>query len=379
MKVGFDGKRAFFNYTGLGNYSRLLIRSLSFYNSEDQFNVYTPDLMRNAETEFLLGSENISVRLPKTAIGRKFQGIWRATLLSRHLEEDELNIYHGLSNELPYPVHKSDIKAVVTIHDLIFLRYPKLYPAIDLKVYKFKSHYACKAADKIVAVSQQTKEDIINFYSYPEEKIRVIYQACDPKYYEPESENRKAEVAKRYGLPSNYILNVGTIEKRKNLLTLVKAVDLLADNNDVFLVVVGRPTEYKKIVMHYIAEHKLEKNVLMLDDVAAADLPAVYQQADLFVYPSRFEGFGIPIIEALYSKLPVITSKGSCFYEAAGSSSIFVDPDNAEELADAMYKILTDSDLKEQMIELGFDHVQQFNQESTARKMMELYRELLGN
>lgn len=215
-----------------------------------------------------------------------------------------VQLYHGLSNELPIGIHKTGIKSVVTIHDLIFLRYPEYYKPIDRKIYNFKFKYACHVADRIVAISECTKRDIMNFYQIPAEKIDVVYQGCDPQYSEIVSEQKKKQVKEIYQLPEKYILNVGSIETRKNLMLALEALkDIPAD---IHLVAVGKKTPYVDSLMEYANENGLNDHLHLIHNLPHSDLPAVYQQALMFVYPSRFEGFGIPIIEAMHSQLPVI-------------------------------------------------------------------------
>ena len=153
------------------------------------------------------------------------------------LKNNHIQLYHGLTNELPLGIHKSGIKTVVSIHDLIFIRFPELYPYFDRKIYKSKFKYACKIADKIIAISQQTKSDIIKYFGIKEEKIEVIYQGCHPIFQKPLPTEELERIKQQYQLPEKYVLNVGTIEKRKNLLSLVKAIKPLEDIN---LVIVGK-------------------------------------------------------------------------------------------------------------------------------------------
>jgi glycosyltransferase involved in cell wall biosynthesis len=180
----------------------------------------------------------------------------------------------------------------------------------------------------------------------------------------------------KYLLPKTFILYVGTIEERKNLLTLIKALHY--GKIDIPLVVIGKPTPYLNKIIEFIERHSLI-NIIFCDIVQNQDLPGIYQLADLFVYPSIFEGFGIPILEALYSKVPVITSRASSMTEVGGDYSVYVDPNNAEEMAAAIKKVLYDSDLQEKMIAEGFRHARSFDSDKVSANIMKVYHKVLEN
>jgi glycosyltransferase involved in cell wall biosynthesis len=316
--------------------------------------------------------------VPKGIYSGALKGIWRSLGICGDIKRDRVAVFHGLSNELPFGIGRTDAAKVVTIHDLIFRRFPQYYPALDRRIYDFKSRYECRHADVVVAVSEQTKHDIVESYRIAPEKIKVVYQCCDPSFSRSVAENDKSAVRSRYNLPAQFVLYVGSIEERKNLLGLVKAVALLRKSHDLFLVAIGRGTSYLEKVEQCIASSGMSERVMIRSDVAFSDFPAIYQLSQAFVYPSHFEGFGIPIIEALWSKTPVITTRGGCFAEAGGSASMYVSPDSPEEIAGGLSKVLGDSNLRARMIGGGYAHVQKFREEAVTRQMMELYRSLVS-
>jgi glycosyltransferase involved in cell wall biosynthesis len=299
---------------------------------------------------------------------------WRSFLLSKRLVKDGIDIYHGLSNELPYNLQKTNVKSVVTIHDLIFMRYPEWYNPIDRQIYTYKFRYSSKIAQAVIAISEQTKTDLIDYFKMDEKKIKVVYQGCNEVFKQQLSKEEIEKLNRQYNLPEQYILYVGTIEERKNLLNIIRA--LHQGKIDVPLVVVGRPTAYYEKVRKYIQDNQLE-NIIFLNSIPVENLPAMYQGASLFTYPSIFEGFGIPILEALQSKVPVITSKGGCFHEVGGTSSVYIDPENVEEIIDAIKKILSDSALQVEMKEKGFQHAHKFSNTIISQQIMDLYQEIL--
>lgn len=371
MKIGFDAKRAFFNRSGLGNYSRDTISIMSGFFPMNEYVLYTP---KPGKSNFFVNRDNLTISGPRKFWHKQFPSYWRSFGISGQLIEDKIKLYHGLSNELPNNIDKTGVASIVTIHDLIFMRYPLLYNLFDRKIYENKFRYASQKATKIIAVSQQTKEDIVEFFNIPESKIEVVYQGCNPIFWDTISETNKAEILMKYAVPERFILNVGRVEERKNLLNIVKA--LQKSKLDIPLVVIGKPTKYLEKVKSF-AKYNEMQNIFFLHNVPTEDLPAFYQQAELFIYPSLFEGFGIPILEALTSKTPVITSRGGCFAEAGGKSSIYVDPENVDEIASAIRIVVTSSTIRDNMVIDGFIHAQQFRQEKIASNIMEVYEKVV--
>ncbi|MEI7675187.1 MAG: glycosyltransferase family 1 protein, partial [Bacteroidales bacterium] len=308
MRLGFDAKRAALNRTGLGNYSRYVVEILADNSTADEYLLYTPKLKSNGFLDSLLKLKSVSVKTPDTFFGKKLKSFWRSRGIVSQLKRDKIDIFHGLSNELPYGIQRSGIKSVVTIHDLIFRCHPEFYKPIDRYIYNIKFRYACRAADKIIAVSECSKRDIMRFYGIEASKIAVIYQGCDAVFKQKVSAEKLEAVRKKYDLPQEFILSVGSIEARKNLLLAVKA--LLHTNTQIPLVAVGKRTAYTAEIERFVKESNLQSRVKLLHDVPFYDLPAVFQLGKLFVYPSLYEGFGIPLIEAIHSGLPVIGATG---------------------------------------------------------------------
>ena len=371
MNIGFDAKRFFLNQTGLGNYSRDLLKILATFFSDDEYYVYNS---KPKKIDRLSGFQNLIEKLPESAFWKKFSSIWRQGPILKQLKKDQIELYHGLSGEIPRGIEKSGIPSVVTIHDLIFVRYPELYSFFDRKIHFNKFKYAAEKADKVIAISEQTKNDIIAFLGIKASKIEVIYQGCHAVFKEEVSNQDKSEVKKKFNLPENFILNVGTIEERKNLLSIVKSIKEL----ETHLVVIGRKTTYYQTVLKYIEDNRLSNRVHFLEGVDLKELATIYQMSDVFVYPSIFEGFGIPIIEALYSKTPVITSKGGVFPEAGGPDSCYIDPSNTEEFSKAIENLLNDEQKRTEMADRGFTFVQKFNDDVIANEIKQLYRSILN-
>lgn len=372
--IGFDAKRIVSNSTGLGNYGRTLVNALADGNPHLSLRLYAPDSGREDLRAQVSKADNVTFCYPENARCRLQKDWWRHRGITRQLVADGVDIFHGLSGELPVGIKNSGIKSVVTIHDLIFMRHPEYYKRIDAYLYKRKFLATCREADQIIAISECTKRDIMAFSNYPERQIKVIYQACGTHFKQPASADHLQSARQTHHLPQRYALYVGSIEERKNLLLAVKAVRHLP--TDVSLVAVGRPTPYLKKVRKYIHAHGLEPRVRMLHDVGNDELPAIYQQAECFVYPSRYEGFGIPIIEAIQSGLPVVACTGSCLEEAGGPNSLYVHPDDEEALAQAIAASLQGSPGRDERIAKSQAYVRRFENADVANQVLEAYRSL---
>ena len=370
MIIGFDAKRANANFTGLGNYSRFMVDTMATYGNEHKYRMYIPKKCKNALYDSLLKHKNVASIQPRSFLMKRCKALWRTFFIKRGLLQDGVQLYHGLSNELPVGIHRTGIRSVVTIHDLIFLRYPQYYHWLDRIIYNYKFRYACRKADRIVAVSECTKRDIVKFYGISPDKIDVVYQGCDPVFAQPVSAEAKARVREAYHLPDQFILSVGTIEERKNLLLAVKAVEQLGD---VHLVAVGKSTAYADKVKEYIETHGLSDRIHIIHNLKFGDLPVLYHMAEAFVYPSRFEGFGIPIVEALSAGVPVIAATGSCLEEAGGPRSLYVGPDDVAGTAAATKRVWGDAALRRELIEAGKAYVVRFDPKRLADEMNAVY------
>ncbi|HEX8334071.1 MAG TPA: glycosyltransferase family 1 protein [Segetibacter sp.] len=384
MRIAFDAKRAYQNGTGLGHYSRTLISSLATDFPQHDYFLCAPKLTDRFDVSSFTNIQNVT---PKSLLSKMLSSAWRSSWVKSDLKEMDIDIYHGLSNEIPRSINKTQIKSIVTIHDLIFERYPEQYKKIDVQIYRQKFKYACQNADVVIAISQQTKEDIIRFYNIPESKIVICYQSCIPAFATRVSEEEKQRIKAVYNLPEKFYLYVGSIIERKNLLNICKALSLLEKNgNRIPLVAIGDGDYYKQQVKQYIKSAGLEQQVIFLSEkeqlkslhsfVTAKDFPAIYQQALCMVYPSFFEGFGIPVLEALWSKIPVITSNVSCLPETGGDAAFYVNPASPEEIAEALKAISTDAAMVETMVEKGSRHALKFTPEKCAADVMQVYLRL---
>ena len=374
MNIGFDAKRAFHNRTGLGNYSRALITALDEFYPNNNYILYSKNSENEQYCNWFRQLEHSQWIQPKS---RSFGSLWRTFSIPRLLQEHHCDIYHGLSAELPIGKKPVNTKYIVTIHDLIFLRLPHLFPFIDRKIYYQKNIYACKTADKIIAISEQTKADLINLLKVPAEKIDVVYQTCDATFDQKWSDSDKQLLRHKYNLPNTYILNVGTLEERKNALIILKALKNLPEN--IHAVFIGKQTAYQDSLNQFIEQNNLQHRVMFLSNIPFAELPGIYQLASVFAYPSRFEGFGIPILEALKSGIPTIAATGSCLEEAGGNGAVYFHPDDDLALKNAIEQILNNPSFTKELIEKGYKHAALFTNKSFADQTMKVYQSLAAS
>ena len=365
--VGFDAKRVVRNGTGLGAYGRNLVNDLAALYPHMQLLLYAPDEGREDLARQVKSAQNLCMVYPKGVKNALQKAAWRSRGVVKDLLRDGVNVFHGLSGELPKGVKAAGIDTVVTIHDLIFMRHPEFYHWWDALIYRWKFRQTLKEAHRIIAISECTKRDIVKIGHYPEDRISVIYQSCDTRFREPATPEKLREVSERYALPPRFVLNVGTIEARKNVLLAAKALKDVP--KEVHLVVLGRPTPYINKVKSWVAHNGLAARVHFLHNVPNEDLPAIYQQAEVFAYPSRYEGFGIPIIEAIQSGLPVVACTGSCLEEAGGPHNLYVAPNDHKGMAKAINARLKGQAGRDEAISQSMAYVQRFENKNVAEQV----------
>lgn len=373
--IGFDAKRIVRNGTGLGSYGRTLVNDLA-QRQDLALRLYAPDKGRDDLRSQIVERPNVSFCYPHFSSSIHLPSSWwRMKGVVTDLQRDGVQLYHGLSGELPIGIRKSGIRSVVTIHDLIFLRHPEFYNWVDTKIYAWKFRQTLREADHVIAISECTKRDILYYGDIDEQKISIVYQSFAPRFSVEVSEEQRTQVRSAYQLPQRYILNVGSIEARKNILQAVQALPLLPD--DVALVMVGRHTPYTDQVLQYVREHRLEERVRVLHGVPDEHLPMLYALAESFVYPSVYEGFGIPIIEAISCGLPVVACSGSCLEEAGGPDSLYVQPGNVEAMAAAIRLTLVGAEGRELRIENSKKYIRRFSGCNVADQVAEIYSDFI--
>ena len=401
MNIGFDAKRAAQNRTGLGNYSRFVIRILSEKFAGNQFHLYTPKPHRMPYLQEIPTLKHLFLHFPPQGIWSRLRSLWRVWGISKDIQKDGIQIFHGLSNELPLNIGTPEqrkmktggkgCKYIVTVHDLIFIHTPQYYHWIDRQIYNFKFRRACQCADRVIAVSEYTKQEIMHYYHTPESKIDVVYQGCDPVFSQEIEAGKLQEVKAKYQLPDKFVLYVGSIEERKNLMLVAKAMAELNRRNGsqgiqnqaqdqaaaaIHVVAVGRRTAYVDKIQDFLKTQGIDHLFHFYHQVPYEDLPSFYKLARSFTYPSRIEGFGIPLLEAITSGIPTIGCTGSCLEEAGGPGGIYVNPDDAQSMAEAIVRTCTDEQLRQDMIKAGKAYALNFTDEKLACDLMNTYEKL---
>ena len=365
MKIGFDAKRLFLNKTGLGNYARTLVRNLQELYPEHHYYLYTPRVVRNSDTEYFI-SDRFIIRECKALI----PSYWRRRGMVTDLLEDGIDLYHGLSHEIPWGIEKTGIKTCVTVHDLIFEVYPSLFKFIDRKMYHVKYKSSAERADRVLAISHSTANDIQSLWSISSDKIDVLYQSAGTDFFHIDNpESRK----------TSYLLYVGSVIERKGLLNIIKAYGLLKQRDFLPpLKIIGTGKAYLDLCKAEIRKQGMESWFQFVGEVENASLIDYYDESIGLIYPSVYEGFGIPIIEAMLRKVPVICSEVSSMPEAGGPYSIYISPRNIQSLADAIEHCL---DYPEEMAiqaEKSYLYAREnFNAQETAHSLLSIYRKLI--
>lgn len=355
-KIGFDAKRYYHNRTGLGNYSRTLVAAL-----KEQY----PDIGHK-----LYDSKSIE----------------RTFSLGRQAVKDGCLLFHGLSNELPRDIVKSGIPSIVTMHDVAWRTFPDMYTFFDRHIYDWKYGWSAKNATHVVCISESTKRDVMRFYHVPAERISVIYQPVQQCFYAAIADDEATRIALNAlpylndnGKVRPFIITVGSINSRKNLLGMVKAFNRVPEEERPIFVVVGNGREYRSTVESYIAENRLEEWIHIESNIHEASvLQALYAKALLLMYPSFYEGFGLPVVEAALQRCPVITSNVSSLPEAAGPGAIQVNPSSDEQIAEALLTLLRNPAERKERGDKGYDYcMSHFHPAVLTGQMKELYDSLV--
>jgi len=384
MVIGYDGKRAYQNKTGLGNYIRSLLPVLAQYYPNDKYVLFAPEQTDLFNAKDIPQADAV---FPSGGFYKMLPAVWRRFGMVKAIRDYGVDIYHGVSNELPNGIGRSGAKTVVTVHDIIFERFPETYHFDERYVHRWKIKYACRVADAVIAISEQTKNDLVAYYKVPAEKITVVYQSCNPIFQRIVGEREKQEVKMLYNLPDKYFLFVSSIAPRKNLITICKAMIALKEQLQIPLVVIGNGKKEKEEVRDLMEANGVAHLLILLNEmpqsqqarfVNSADLPAIYQQALALIYPSVFEGFGIPLVEALYSDLPVISSNAGSLPEAGGDAALYFEPHDTGTLAQHLLNIANDAQLTTSMIHKGKIQAKKFSKEQYANSMMAVYKKLLS-
>jgi glycosyltransferase involved in cell wall biosynthesis len=309
--------------------------------------------------------------------------IWEQTRLAALSRE--MSLVHGLAFAAPFA---SSCPTVVTVHDLSFLRYPRAFRTVNRSYLSFITRASTLRAARVIAVSASTRQDVIDLIGVPADRVVVVPNGVTPEF-SPTDPGEVSDFRQRAGLPERYILFLGTLEPRKNLVRLLDAYALLRSwDHDVAgsttasvippLVIAGAKGWFYQQIFARVAELGLTDHVILPGFVPSEELVWWYRGAELFVYPSLFEGFGLPVLEAMACGTPTITSRASSLPEVAGDAAILVDPEDVPQLAKAIHRVLMTPDLAAHLRAAGLRQAASFPWERTAAATCQVYRSVLG-
>lgn len=376
MRIGIDGKVLTPKIGGIGRYAINLLTGLLTLSVEEhqdvEFVIFTaPQTDRGLLNRFQVNFCDRLCRVKSTLLRS-------GLLLPTVMMFEQIDIFHGLDQAgLPFFFKKA--KYVVTLHDVIAYVLPKLFPFKLRLVLKAAFAAIPKRVDLVIAPSESAKEDIVRFLGVERERIVVIPDGVENRFQPVGDPVRSAAMRQKYGVPHEYILFVGVLEPRKNIPTLLQGFSrLLAEKvgQGLKLVIAGGSGWGLTGIGKQVQSLGLQDHVVFPGFIDEEDLPDLYRGAHLFVYPSLYEGFGLPILEAMACGVPVITSNTSSMPEVAGDAALLVDPLNVEALASAMASVLLDKELKEALQRKGRARANHFSWETTARKTLESYQAL---
>jgi glycosyltransferase involved in cell wall biosynthesis len=367
MRIAIDARLGYYIQGGIPQYTRNLIHALASIDQENAYLIF----QRRADHRTLISQQNFR----RVSLWTPSHHPLEQYLLSLELlTQSNIDVIHWTDFIPPFRYRRPN---VITVHDLHFLLYPHFLTRDSARYYGLIDR-AVRRANHIIAVSEATKQDLVRLTGTPNNKITVIYEAAESIYFPIHDQKALEHIKAQYHLSDQYILFVGTIEPRKNLKTLVQAFDILLKNYkpQVNLAIVGKPGWLYEDVYQLVEELSLQDCVKFLGHVPTADLPLLYNAAQMLILPSFYEGFGLPPLEAMSCGIPVIVSDTSAMPEVVGDAALRVDPEDTEGFAVAMWRFLSDQDLRADMIAKGTKRAKSFSWTRAAQETSEIYRKL---
>ncbi len=368
MRIGIDARKL--RDYGIGTYVRNLLRHLSRIDSATEYVV----LCRGEGCGFV---ESLGKNFRPVPEGAPAYSISEQFRVPLDLRREKIDLFHAPHYVLPPLV---PCRSVVTIHDCIHLRFPQYLPnKLGYAYARSALWVATHRSNRILTVSEASKRDILKYFRVPPGKIDVIYNAIDERFNEPPTDEEMARVRERYQLLDPFVLYAGNIKPHKNLERLIEAFHALRRDGleHVKLLIIGDEISKYATLRRAVHRHKLHKHVRFLGFVSDKTLACLYRLAGVFVFPSLYEGFGLPPLEAMASGTPVITSNVSSLPEVVGDAALLIDPYDPNAIADAIRRVLTEPALAEDLRQRGLARVKDFSWERSVARVREIYEEVL--
>lgn len=372
MKIAIDATIIRKENTGTGFYIINLINGLAKIKDGNDYYIFTSSIQ--SKEFFNFESSNFHI-VNKNFKNRIFRVIWQFFLLPFELKKLKVGVLH--SPNYITPLFKLGFKVIVTIHDLTFYLFPEKFTVTKRLLFKYMLPLFIKIADKIIAVSNNTKKDILKFFKIPESKIIVTFESY-PEYYDKDGYGASVgNTLNNYKIKNKYLLFVGMIEPRKNILSILKAFREIDADLELDLVIAGKKGWYYKEIEEYQSEllnSGIKNNIIFTGYVSEPELKYLYKNAYIFIYPSIYEGFGIPPLQAMVCKVPVITSSLSSLPEVVGDAAIMVNPYDIKEISSAIRILYIDFDKRTELVNKGVIQAKKFSQENFAKNTIEVYK-----
>lgn len=363
-RFGFNKKTGLPNRVGSSEFCYQLLVSLSKFDKQNNYSIFLP--------------VNPSLDMPKETEKWKYvvfqaKKLWTLWGLSKRFltGRDGIEVFFSPTHYLPL---KIPCQSVIAILDVSYIYFPQLFKKRDLYQLKLWGRYSIKKAKKIITISNSSKNDIIKTYGVKANKIAVIYPGIR-KISVNERVLNMNELNKKFGIEGDYILFVGTLQPRKNISKLIEAFSKLKKQN-LKLVIVGKKGWLYEDILNAPAKFGISEKVKFLDFVNDEDLPSLYKNALCFVLPSLYEGFGLPVLEAMQYGCPVLTSNVSSLPEAGGDGAIYFDPQNADDIAQKIEEVISNKNLREEMVKKGYNQVKKFSWKKTAKETLKVLEEV---
>ena len=367
MRIGIDARRL--HDFGIGTYIRNLLRQLARLDRQTEFVL----ICKPEDRDTLAGLGENFRPVPETAGN---YSVFEQVKIPLVLKREGVTLFHAPHYVLPPLV---SCRSVVTIHDCIHLMFPQYLPNRFALAYASTSiALASRRATRVLTVSESSKRDILRFVDVPPDKIDVIYNAYDERFaVEPRDED-VVRVRERFQLQDAFVLYAGNVKPHKNLERLIEAFDLVRTRglDHLKLVLIGDEISKYAALRRAVHQHQLHKHVRFLGYLPEETLAVMYRLAGVFVFPSLYEGFGLPPLEAMASGTPVVTSNVSSLPEVAGNAALLVDPYDPEAIADGIYRVLTDDALRHELRQKGVARARQFSWETSVGRVREIYGEV---
>jgi glycosyltransferase involved in cell wall biosynthesis len=379
VHVVVDARYVSRHQSGIGHYTQRLLAALA---AVDRRNRYTCVVVRDGVVPRVDDDPaRFSRWETRVSYDNHITGdLWLLAYAPLRLRRLRADVYHGPAVFLPFI--KLGYRTVVTIHDLVSFLFPETVPRKYSLYMRLMTRMAARSADRIIAVSRATRDDLTGLLAVPAAKISVIHEAVGPEFAAPVAPEARAAVARRYGLRSPYCLFVGNLEPRKNLARLIEAFARLTarrtGRDGPQLVLAGTRGWLYGGIFRAVEAHGLRDDIVFTGYVPPADLPALYAGAACFVFPSLYEGFGLPVLEAMATGIPVVAARAGAIPEVAGDAALLVDARRSGELADAIASLLADAPLRAELAARGRERARHFTWESVARATLAVYESAAG-